>query len=82
MNKLQSSSSSSYQRKHLAHHLGNTKYFFDHKLFLKKILDELDTLCGVCICMCERKKRMCLLDGISSKWSETDFQIVIVSVSP
>lgn len=45
MNKLQSSAP--YQRKHSTHHLGNTKYFLDHKLFLKKILDELDTLCGV-----------------------------------
>lgn len=47
MNKLQSSAS--YQIETL--NSGNTKYFLDHKLFLKKILDESATLCVVYECV-------------------------------
>lgn len=48
MNKLPSSAS--YQRKHSTQ--GTQNIFLDHKLFLKKILDDLDPLCGIYLYMC------------------------------
>lgn len=59
MNKLQSPAS--YQMETL--NSGNTKYFLDHKLFLKKILDELATFCVVYVCVYMREH-----ENVSAWW--------------
>lgn len=79
MNKLQGPAS--YQLEIL--NSGNSKYFLDHKLFLKKILDESATLyvVYVCVYMTEQENVSANMPLVQNGYRQT-FRLSLLSDSP